>query len=451
MCTRAVDPIGTARCTDITQRRFRAWFVAGLLVRLLALPLEGTEDVLVWKTWSYGALHQGVSRLYGVGGHPPERGLVRWGDRVTTVDYPPLALYALAATGFAYQAFSPTFENTRRLNIAIKTPALFCELALTWLLWTFVSRRYGDERGRWAATAFWANPATILSGPVLGYLDPVAALPAVGSLIAASSGAPIVAGALVALACLTKLQAVFMVPLVFLTMWNALSSERVSRFASGMVAAFAVTFIVLLPYFLIGAERNVVQGVSSLLRHDMLSAYAANFWWIVTYVMRAIYAVGDMGIWAAWTMRLRILGMSTLVGLGYPNPRPLATAAVIIAIGWTLWRVRQSRDVSLVAAAGALIVHAYFVLGIAVHENHLYFALPLLALAAAARPRLRPIHIAISTVVALNLFLFFGLGRGIPLPPRNFTIIDATAILAVANCALFVWHVRVYSRESIAD
>ena len=407
--------------------------------------------MLVWKTWSFGALHQGLSRLYGVGGHPPERGLVRWGDRVTTVDYPPLALYALAATGFVYQAFSPRFENTRWLNIAIKTPSLLAEMTLTWLLWTFVSRRYGEDKGRWAAAAFWANPATILSGSVLGYLDPLAALPAVGALIAACLEAPILAGVLLALACLTKLQAVLMIPIVLLTMWNATSSERVSRFASGVVAAFAVTFIVLLPYLLISAERNVLQGVSSLLRHDMLSAYAVNFWWIVTYVMRAIYAVADMGMWSAWTMRLRILGVSTLVGLGYPNPRPLATSAVLIATGWALWRVRHSRDLSLVAASAAFIVHAYFVLGIAVHENHLYFALPLLALAAAARPRLRPIHIAVSAVVALNLFLFFGLGRGTPLPPRNLTIIDATAILAAANCALFVWHLRVFRRESIAD
>src|SRR5262245_2586969 len=151
MCTRAVDRIGTARCTDITQRRFTAWFAAGLLIRLVALPLEGTEDVLVWKTWSYGALHQGVSRLYGVGGHPPERGVVRWDNRATTVDYPPLALYELAATGFIYQTFSPAFANTRWLNLAIKTPALLAEISLTWLLWVFASRRYGRDEGRWAA------------------------------------------------------------------------------------------------------------------------------------------------------------------------------------------------------------------------------------------------------------------------------------------------------------
>jgi len=426
------------------------WLAAGLLIRLIALPLDGTEDVLVWKTWSYGALHQGVSRLYGVGGHPPERGLVRWGTRSTTVDYPPLALYALAATGFVYQAFSPAFDNTRWLTVAIKLPSLLAEIALTWLLWSFVSRRYGEDEARWAATAYWANPATILSGPVLGYLDPLAALPAVGSLIAACTGAPIVAGALLAVACLTKLQAVFVAPVVLLATWNSAPAARRSRMARGLAAAIVVTVVVLLPYFLIGAGRNVRQGVSSLLRHDMLSADAANVWWIVTYVLRAIYAVGDMSVWGALTMTLRILGVSTIVRLGYPNPRPLAISAVVIAMAWALWRARRSRDLSLVSATAAFIVHAYFVLGIAVHENHLYLALPLLALAASGRPKLRPIHLAVSAVVALNLFLFFGFGRDLPLPPRHFTIIDATAILAVANCALFVWHVRVFTRESMA-
>ena len=82
------------------------------------MPLDGTEDMMVWKTWSYGALHQGVTSLYGVGGSPPVRGLVHWGNRSTTVDYPPLALYELAVAGLAYQTFFPEFENTRWLNAA---------------------------------------------------------------------------------------------------------------------------------------------------------------------------------------------------------------------------------------------------------------------------------------------------------------------------------------------
>jgi hypothetical protein len=418
-----------------------------LLIRLAAMPLDGTEDVMVWKTWSYGALHQGVSSLYGVGGNPPVRGLVHWGNRSTTVDYPPLALYELAAVGRVYQLFFPQFENTRWLNVAIKVPGLLTEVAVTWLLYALARRRYGLAASRWVATAYWANPASVLNGTVLGYLDPLIALPAVASVAAAVMGAPILAGAMIAVACLTKAQAVFLLPVVVLGAWNGSAVKPAWAAARTIAAAAIVSLVILLPYLVIGAGANVRQGVGSLLRHDMLSAYAANVWWVFTYFMRASYAVADMGTWAAWTMPMRILGISTIVRLGYPDPRPFATAAVSLAALWGLWQARHGRDLSLFFALGAFIIHAYFVLGIAVHENHLYLAVPLLAFAAAARPRLRRIHVAISAVVALNLFLFFGLGRGIPLPPRTFTIIDATVLLAAANCVLLVWHARAFHGE----
>ncbi|MFL6278960.1 MAG: hypothetical protein ACJ731_02515 [Vicinamibacterales bacterium] len=428
-------------------RYFQALLAVGLLIRLVALPLHGTEDVMVWKTWSYGALHQGVTTLYGVGGAPPVRGLVRWGDRSTTVDYPPVALYQLAAIGRIYQAFSPEFANTRWLNIAIKFPGVLAEIVLTWLLYALARRRYGPGPARWASIAYWANPASILSGAILGYLDPLIALPAVGSVSAAVMGAPVMAGALIAIACLTKAQAVFLVPVVALAAWNGATTKPASAAARLVGAAAIVSFALVLPYLLIGAGRNLVQGVSSLLRHDMLSADAANVWWVFTYFMRASYAVADMGWWAAWTMPMRILGISTIVKLGYTDPRPFATAAVLVVTLWALWHARRSHELSLLCALGAFIVHAYFVLGVAVHENHLFLAVPLLAFAACARPRLRRIHIAISGVVALNLFLFFGLGRGMPAPPRMFTIVDSTVLLAAANCVLFVWHARTFAAE----
>jgi hypothetical protein len=87
-----------------------------------------------------------------------------------------------------------------------------------------------------------------------------------------------------------------------------------------------------------------------------------------------------------------------------------------------------------------------------VHENHT--CAPLLALAAAVRPRLRAIHVAVSTVVALNLFLFSDSDAACRFHRAISTIIDATAILAAANCAIFVWHLRVFksiATRSIAD
>src|SRR4051812_17048934 len=140
MSTRVAVRTGTARCTDISHARFRYLCIAGLLIRLVALPLQGTEDVFVWKTWSYGALTQGVTKVYGVGGHPVERGVVRWGPRYTTVDYPPIAIYELAAAGAAYRLFSPSFVDSRLLNVAVKTPGTLAECGLTFLLWWYIRR-----------------------------------------------------------------------------------------------------------------------------------------------------------------------------------------------------------------------------------------------------------------------------------------------------------------------
>ncbi len=398
--------------------------------------------MLVWKTWSHGALTGGLTRVYGVGGTPPERGLVHWGRRSTTVDYPPLAIYEIAAAGAAYRFFSPDFEDSRWLNAAMKIPPLAAEGGLAALLWWSVRRRYGSAAARWGAAACWVNPATILAGPVLGYLDPLMALPAVAAVIAAPGGLPAVAGGLAALACLTKAQAVFVLPVVVLGLWTGPAVGRLRRLVLAAAGAALSAAAALAPFVAAGAWPNLVQGVGSLLRHDMLSGDAANAWWVATYVLRAVYAVGDLGTWGAWTMTVRILAVSRVVALGYPNPRPLALAAVLAAAAWALWRARRAAAPPLLLACAAFIVHAYVVLGIQVHENHLYLALPLLAGAAAALPRLRPVLTALSGVFALNLYLFMGLGRGFVLPPRNLTVIDTTVLLAVVNCGLLIWHAR---------
>lgn len=424
--------------------------LAGLLLRLLALPLAGTEDMLVWKNWSYGALDAGLTTLYGVGGTPPVRGLVRWGERYTTVDYPPLALYELAAAGAVYRAFVPDYHDSRWLNVAMKLPGFLAELLLCLVLWCSWRSRYGDRAAQFAVLALWANPALILAGPVLGYLDPLMALPAIAAIIVAANRRAVMAGALLAVACLTKAQAVFVVPVVALAAWNASRDGRTARLVSTGGGFAAVAAAAVAPYAAAGAWRNLVQGVGSLLRHDMLSADAANVWWIVTYGLRAIYAVADLGTWGAWTMRVRILGITQIVKLGYPNPRVFASATVLAVALWALWTVRRHSRAPLLLACGALIMHAYFVLGVQVHENHLYLALPMLGAAAAVRPSLRPVFLAVSAVFALNLFLFFGIGRGFPLPPRNLTVVDATVLLSFANVGVLVWHARRFSAEAHA-
>jgi hypothetical protein len=431
--------------------RARRWFVAvlilGTAIRLAALPLPGTHDTVVWKVWAYNAAREGVSRLYGVGGSPPEHRVINYLNAETTVDYPPLALYELGWAGRVYRWVNHgRFPNTTPLFIAIKAPAAIADAGLATLLFFVVRRRLGGAAARWATTAYWLNPGVILNGVVLGYLDPQYALPAVASLIAATEGAFAMAGALGAAAVLTKPQAIVALPALVLVPGAA--PVAVLRLGAGALIA---TGVLVAPVAASGALPNMTHALGRLASHDMLSGNACNFWWIVGYLVRVQYTVSDYGLWGAIVRPTEILQISRFMEVGYPNPRPIGAVLVAIAVAWALWTARgaKDRDLWLVAAVGAFTTHAYATLAAQVHENHLYAATPLLALAAAGRPAFRPVLVVVSAIFALNLNLFYGFGEDVGYAlPRGLTIVDATVVLAVINCSALVWHARVLKREA---
>ncbi|MBI2833684.1 MAG: hypothetical protein HYX76_04590 [Acidobacteria bacterium] len=425
---------------------FKITLLLGALLRLACLPLPGTEDVRVWKTWAYAGATAGPSVLYGIGGTPPERRLLGYKGRSTVVDYPPMALDALALVGSAYALVDPEFADETLFTIAIKIPLVLAEAALAWLIFVALRRWHGGAAARFACSAYWLNPATILDASALGYLDPLFALPALAALVAAASGHVVLLGCLLGIAALTKVQAILIVPVVGLLLWNAAWRRR-PAISTAVLSLVATMIVVVAPVAVAGGGRNMAQALVSLGRHDMLSGYAANLWWVVTYVMRAVYATPSLGALTAWTMHVRILAISTVTELGYPNPRVIGLLLVLSVWAWTLWRHRMMRDLVHAAAVGGFLVHAYYVLSAQVHENHLYLALPLVALAAARWPPYRPLFWMISAVFALNLNLFYGLSEGLGYAvPRGVTLVDATVVLAVLNIALFARHAQLLER-----
>jgi len=418
------------------------------VVRLASLPLPGTEDTDAWEIWMFAASSD-VTSVYGVGGDPPIRGVVEWQALRTTVDYPPVALYELGVAGRVYRWFDPAFADGVPLTIATKLPGLACGIALTALLWWAVRRHSGSPAAaRWVVLAYWANPATILNAEALGYLDPLMMLPAIGMLVLVHEGWPMLAGAAFAIALLTKPQAILLAPILALAAWRLGSSRGAALAAVGGASTAAV---IVLPFALAGALPNMWLAFGSFYaRRDVLSGNAANLWWIVTYVLRAWYQIPRVGVVGAYLAPVRrILAISTLQEIGLPNPRPFGTALVLCASAWGLWRLRDARDLARHALGAAFVVHAFFVLGVGIHEHHMMLAVPLLALAAALRPGLRPLFYVVSGIVALNLNLFNGLGRGFGWGiPRGLLVIDLSVLLALANVAALVWHGRILAREA---
>ena len=417
-------------------------------IRLAALPLRGTEDVLTWKIWMIAA-SKNVTTVYGVGGHPPVRGELHWMHHSTTVDYPPVALYELGAAGLVYRLFDNAFADRPALTAAAKIPGFLFGIALTALLWWTVLRVTADRsQAEWVALAYWANPATILNGEVLGYLDPLMMLPAVASLVLLHRRAPEWAGASLAIAMLTKPQALLVAPILAVGAWRTGGPRALVASAMGGLVTAGVIF---LPFALVGALANVWLAFGSFYaRRDILSGYAANIWWIANYVLRAWYQIPRLGAMGAFLAPVRrIMAISTFRELGFPNPRPFGTATVLVATLWSLWRIRRAGDLALHALGAAFIVHAFFVLSVGVHEHHMMLAVPLLALAAGIRPTLKPLFWTVSLIVALNMNLFYGIGMGIGWSlPRGLLLVDLSVLLSIANVAALVWHGRVLVREA---
>ena len=438
-------------------RVFRVLLLTGLILRCAALPIRGTVDMDVWKLWTYAGSIS-VTTMYGVGGDPPERAVLAWEHRRGTVEYPPATLFALAVVGYVYRAIDPSYKDGVGLTVAVKLSILLGDGALCLALWHLM-RRYSAGAARTAVLFYWLNPAAILDGAVLGYLDPWLGALTMAAVLALDRGAFAWCGAALALTALTKLQILLILPAIGLALLHRAGGStglRVSResWKAGLtasVAAAATAAVVLAPFIRIGALPNLIQGAGRAFHHDMLSAEATNVWWIVTWLLRASYAVKELGAWDAWTMRLRILGISRVMELGYPNARTIGTVLASSLMAWGFWRVARylrqgfgadGTALPIALAGGAFAVHAYTVLSVQVHENHFYLALPLIAVAGTMLPRMRGPYVLASAVCLLNLFLMQGIGRDFPLPPRNITLVDATVLVSFLNVGALVWHAR---------
>lgn len=422
---------------------------AGAALRIAALPLPGTEDVGVWRLWSYHASLD-VARMYGVGGDPPTRALLKFGRDYTVTDYPPVALYELGLAGIFYRALYPGYPNDWRLTAAVKVPGLLAGACLTALLYGATCQLTGrEETARIAALAWWLNPAAILNAEVLGYLDALLMLPAVGALWLIHERRFWWAGCTIALAVFTKPQAVLIGPVTLLALaraggWPAL--------AQATAAGVATTTAIFAPFVLVGALPNALLALSSFARTDILSGNAANVWWIVNWLERAWHLIPRLGFPQSYFVPVaRVMALTTFLELGWANPRPFATAAVLALVASALWRRRHADEVTQHAALAAFTVLTYFTLAIGVHENHIILALPFLLLAAVRQRALRPLFIVLSLSAALNMNLFYGLGRGVGWAlPRTATFLDASVILSFVNLAALVWFAGLLARSAAA-
>ncbi|MGE0394105.1 MAG: hypothetical protein AB7I25_12230 [Vicinamibacterales bacterium] len=413
----------------------RPWQVAlagtcllAFVAQVAMLPLRGTGDVRTFKEWGVSSLASGLTSVYRE--HPD--------DPYAAPDYPPISVSLIsAATGVVERVFGAVSVDSRLLTFYIKLLTLLGGLAGAGVLWWHVRTLTPDVSTAffWGAIYF-LNPAHIVNGPLLGYLDPLCLTLGLAAIVCAGRRRFVAAAVLAVLSALVKPQGLFFLLPVAVTLWD---SGRVARAAT---AAGATGVGLCLPFVIGSGPLHFGRAMLVNFREDMLSGNALNLWWMVTAVMR----IGHYG-WDVFDVRLSLVSVSHFVGLAGVNPRPWMAAIVIGTAAWLGWSIRGRRHVADLAAYVALVVHLYFVVAISVHENHLVYAAVPALIAAVEHREYRRLALGLNLLTAANMLLFYGVGRDWPEIPRVGMFLPLTVLLAGANVALLVAHARAFQRS----
>ena len=219
---------------------------------------------------------------------------------------------------------------------------------------------------------------------------------------------------------------------------------KVAAWGLGGAVAFALP--VLLPFWLAGTLPEMTVHVLRAFSPGNLSSGCANVWWLVSELV-------TVGRNAAAVPFVR------LAAVDFPCA-PLATAALLILVGWIAWRQRVFSGARPAALAAATMLYAYAMVSVGVYENHPHLVLLLLFLTGLATKRLRAITAVAGTVYVLNLLALSGIGRfygnrylaieplGREIPAFRLALgFDVITLLAVVNVAVFVLWVAGLRRE----
>jgi dolichyl-phosphate-mannose-protein mannosyltransferase len=368
-----------------------------------------TGDITHYVYWTRLVTLNGVQAAYG--GTWPE----------TYAVYPPVNLYAYQTVGTAYRWLQdPTFDpDAAQQSLWLREGIKF--VALTWHLLTaaaifWLVRRIASPMTAATASALYViNPAALYDVAHWAQPDGAHSLFSVLGIGLLGLGGLVAPWAAMAAAAMAKPQAWVLLPLAAVA---TVRLHSVSALIRGAIVGAVVCVIIALPFIVTSRvdELASLPGVVSSVM-PVVSADAHNLWWLV------VQSRGQDPLFVQDAARF----------IGPASFRMVAAVLVGSALLLTYW-LYWTRRVGL-AEAAALGVLGWFTFTTQVHENHLFFALPLLSLAWPTRRSLLVPFGIVSMTLLMNMLLhdellLEGLGSGLqdPLVER----------LRLANAALNV-------------
>jgi hypothetical protein len=344
--------------------------LAGVAIRVALLPSEGLRgDLDQFAGWIHHIATRGLDTLYT-------------GTDAGPVTFGPVMAYVWSALATVQPSFMTAVDaSDPAIRALMKVPASLADLGLAGLV-VFALR----DRPRWATLAGAALllvPATWYVSAWWGQYESIFALSGLAAVVAAMRGRPGLAAALVAVALMTKPQAVaFLVPFAA-WFWATGGWRGVAR---AVVIGSAVAAVLWLPFIPTGGPAGYLRnlGVYQNEIFNVLSLRAWNPWWLVQEAVGRGFIRDDVAF----------VGPITLRHVGYG-----VTAVLSVVIARGVLRDPRPRTLVLAVTASVLVV---FTCMTQMHERYAFAAVPvLLLLAPEARPRW--LWVALAVVFTLNL------------------------------------------------
>jgi Gpi18-like mannosyltransferase len=319
--------------------------------------------------------------------------------------YPPGYLYVLWLLGHLYQLlFSRELqEETIRFLIILRIPTVLADLALGVIIYRSIGRWWGERAAHVAFAAYVLSPAMILDSTIVTQIDSVQSLLMVGTILLLVAGKDTAAIACLALAALTKHQAIILAPLVL----TVVASRRNWRALIRGASASAVLFLTLsLPFILYHKTpeliRTLITPVGTL---PVLSANAFNLWWL---------ASGGNG-----------LQPDTVHFLGILTPRYLGLVLLGTAAALASCRVYRDRSRDSIILSAAFVCFSFYAGCTEMTERYVLVVLPFALLIAPSARKFAGIYGLLAVTAFINLYIVFPLIRISPwdalkLPHSNF-------------------------------
>ena len=354
-------------------------------------------DIYCNETWALDAINHGALNIY-------EKSSNILG--VTTFNYPPGGAYLYWLLGAASKLTSFEFVPLW----LVKLPAVLFDIAAGAVIFLFLSRKKNYLLGLVGSAIFLLNPGVVINSSAWGQTDVIYSFFVFLAFIFTIKKRWLLAGVMLALGCMIKLQGIIFIPLLFF-IW--LIKGGAKRATLAVVGFLLVVILLAAPFVIAGQGGMMIEKVfqNSFDYTDRLSANAYNLWW--PGLLLAKDTIRDSQL---------ILGLISI--------KLFALSLFSVAYLGALWASRKvGSNNALVWIVASFIAFSFFMLPTEIHERYLYPFLLLMMPVIFLDKRLLYIYLAVSATYSINLLFITTIINTNPV----------SLVTALLNIALYIF------------